>query len=316
MRIIDTLIIHCSATPEGLNFTAADIDRWHRQRGFREIGYHYIIRLDGTIETGRAIEKTGAHCKNWNARSIGICYIGGLDRNGHPADTRTPTQKRAMKELIDRLRLQFPSVQTVIGHRDTSPDLNGNGQADPQEFIKSCPCFSVREWLRNPLAVVLLCVSFLLPFASSCAGQRTATSVTKENLATESSQQSIRQESADTARHTQRQDTSRLLQGEEEYTEHETICWNTPDSTHASFTRTVSGRRRFLVSGRSNQTDTILQTHARKEDSQQQAEHLQQQALTEKNEEKKRRNATGISTVIMVVMGITTICLIRKKRQV
>ncbi len=83
----DTIIIHCSATRAGQDFTAADIDRWHRQRGFRSIGYHFVVRLDGTIEPGRDVALDGAHCTGWNHRSIGICYIGGLDKNGRPADT-------------------------------------------------------------------------------------------------------------------------------------------------------------------------------------------------------------------------------------
>lgn len=82
----DTIIIHCSATRAGQDFTAADIDRWHRQRGFRSIGYHFVVRLDGTVEPGRDVALDGAHCTGWNHRSIGICYIGGLDRNGRPAD--------------------------------------------------------------------------------------------------------------------------------------------------------------------------------------------------------------------------------------
>ncbi|KAB6400096.1 N-acetylmuramoyl-L-alanine amidase [Bacteroides xylanisolvens] len=112
----DTIIIHCSATRAGQDFTAADIDRWHRQRGFRSIGY----------------------------RSIGICYIGGLDRNGRPADTRTEAQREALVRLVEDLRLVFPSLQQVIGHRDTSPDLNGDGIISPNEYIKSCPCFDVK----------------------------------------------------------------------------------------------------------------------------------------------------------------------------
>ena len=86
MRKIDSIIVHCSATKAGQDFTAADIDRWHRERGFNGIGYHYVIRLDGRLEKGREIDLAGAHSKGWNERSVGICYIGGLDENGHPAD--------------------------------------------------------------------------------------------------------------------------------------------------------------------------------------------------------------------------------------
>ena len=145
----DTIIIHCSATRAGQDFTATDIDRWHRQRGFRSIGYHFVIRLDGTIEPGRDVALDGAHCTGWNHRSIGICYIGGLDRNGRPADTRTEAQREALVRLVEDLRLVFPSLKQVIGHRDTSPDLNGDGIISPDEYIKSCPCFDVKaEFIR------------------------------------------------------------------------------------------------------------------------------------------------------------------------
>ena len=95
MRKIKEIIIHCSATKEGRNFTVADIDRWHRERGMRCIGYHFVIYRDGSIHVGRAIEEVGAHCKGHNSISIGICYIGGLSKKGKPKDTRTRDQKAA-----------------------------------------------------------------------------------------------------------------------------------------------------------------------------------------------------------------------------
>lgn len=154
MRTIDSIIIHCSATRSGVDFTAADIDQWHRRRGFKEIGYHYVIHLDGTIEKGRSIEKEGAHCYGWNRQSIGICYVGGLNTNGQPTDTRTPAQKQAMKQLITELQQQYAAIRYVIGHRDTSPDLNGNGHIEPEEYIKACPCFDVRKWLKETEVMV------------------------------------------------------------------------------------------------------------------------------------------------------------------
>lgn len=90
MRKITELILHCSATPEGKDFSTTDIDRWHKARGFKMIGYHYVIRLDGTIEQGRPLEMTGAHCKGHNAHSIGICYIGGSTPR---AARRTPAPR-------------------------------------------------------------------------------------------------------------------------------------------------------------------------------------------------------------------------------
>lgn len=157
MRKIDTIIIHCSATRCGADFSAADINSWHVQRGFQEIGYHYVIRLDGTIETGRPVEIVGAHCKGWNNYSIGICYVGGLDVQGHPADTRTDAQKRAMRELVNRLRAEYP-IKKIIGHRDTSLDCNGDGRVESWEYVKECPCFDVGVWLRNGMRTLLLLV--------------------------------------------------------------------------------------------------------------------------------------------------------------
>lgn len=155
MRKMDSIIIHCSATRQGADFGAADIARWHRQRGFRAIGYHYVIRLDGTLEKGRPIEQAGAHCKGWNATSIGICYIGGLDTNGKPADTRTPEQIETLAKLVKELQRKY-GIRQVMGHRDTSPDRNGNGEIEPEEYIKACPCFDVRMWMKESLLVLVV----------------------------------------------------------------------------------------------------------------------------------------------------------------
>jgi N-acetylmuramoyl-L-alanine amidase len=128
MRKINKIILHCSATKEGKSFTAADIDRWHREQGYAMIGYHYVILLDGTVEIGRPPEMAGAHTYGHNDDSIGICYIGGLDMNGKPYDTRTPQQRKAMQQLIDTLREVYPNA-TVHGHREFAN--------------KDCPCFEV-----------------------------------------------------------------------------------------------------------------------------------------------------------------------------
>ena len=154
---IDAIVIHCSATRAGQDVRAADIDKWHKERGFSEIGYHYVIDLDGSVEFGRALPKDGAHCNtaglsgvSYNKHSIGICYVGGLDENGEPADTRTDEQKTAMHELVLRLMEKYPIVE-VIGHRDTSPDKNGDGVISRNEWIKQCPCFDVLA--EFPIAV-------------------------------------------------------------------------------------------------------------------------------------------------------------------
>lgn len=133
MRKITKLIIHCSATPEGRDYTVADIDRWHRARGFKGIGYHYVIYRDGSVHPGRAVEVIGAHCTGQNANSIGICYIGGLAADGKTAkDTRTPAQKEALRKLVAELKTKYPGV-TVHGHREFAN--------------KACPCFDVKTQL-------------------------------------------------------------------------------------------------------------------------------------------------------------------------
>lgn len=131
MRKINRIIIHCTATPEGREVTVKDIDRWHRDRGFAGIGYHYVIYLDGSVHEGRPLERIGAHCRGQNAHSIGIAYVGGLSHDGStPKDTRTDAQRAAMHALVSRLREQFP-VATVHGHREFA--------------AKACPCFDVGE---------------------------------------------------------------------------------------------------------------------------------------------------------------------------
>lgn len=173
MRKIDSIIIHCSATKVGQDFTAADIDRWHRERGFNGIGYHYVVCLDGRLERGRDISLAGAHCKGWNEHSIGICYIGGLDVNGHPADTRTKAQKRVLYQLIMDLQKEYGILQ-VFGHRDTSPDLNGDGVIEANEYVKVCPCFDVKEFLKSGReALFVWLVALMIPFLClGCRGKK------------------------------------------------------------------------------------------------------------------------------------------------
>lgn len=150
MKRIDAIVIHCTASRAGQDLRAADIDKMHQERGFAMIGYNYVVDLDGTVEVGRPLTRDGAHCntaglsgKSYNKHSIGIVYVGGLDENGNPADTRTPAQKQALADLVYRLINEYPIVE-VIGHRDASPDKNGDGMITRNEWIKQCPCFDVR----------------------------------------------------------------------------------------------------------------------------------------------------------------------------
>lgn len=127
MRPIDEIVMHCAATPEGRPFTVADIDRWHRARGFKGIGYHYVIDLDGAVHEGRPVSRQGAHVRGRNRRTIGVCYIGGVDRSGRPKDTRTPAQRKAIDALLRRLVAEHPVIETISGHN--------------QYAAKACPCY-------------------------------------------------------------------------------------------------------------------------------------------------------------------------------
>lgn len=147
MRTIDHIIIHCSATREGSSLSVEELEKTHRRRGFRGIGYHYYIRRDGTVTNTRPLEVIGAHCKGNNAHSVGICYEGGLDARGNPKDTRTPEQRSAMHLLVAQLLKRFKNNVCICGHRDLSPDLNGDGVIEPEEWVKECPCFEVRKEL-------------------------------------------------------------------------------------------------------------------------------------------------------------------------
>jgi len=132
MRDIDKIIIHCSATREGDDSVNVKvIDRWHKARGWRGCGYHYVVLIDGTIEVGRMIDEIGAHVKNMNKSSIGVCYIGGVEKDGKtPKDTRTENQKESLLLLLKTLKKMFPSA-TIHGHNEFSS--------------KACPSFNVQE---------------------------------------------------------------------------------------------------------------------------------------------------------------------------
>ena len=144
MRKIDLIVIHCSATRADRSLTPDDLETQHRRRGFNGTGYHYYIRKDGTVHLTRPIERIGAHVKGFNLNSVGICYEGGLDARGNPKDTRTPEQRSALHLLVYQLLQQFRNAR-VCGHRDLSPDLDGDGTVEPWEWVKQCPCFEVSK---------------------------------------------------------------------------------------------------------------------------------------------------------------------------
>lgn len=134
MRKINKIIIHCSATPEGRDVSVDTIRHWHLDRGWSDIGYHYIIELDGTIKEGRSVERQGAHVRGLNKNSIGICYVGGCDANMKPKDTRTESQKISLDRLIKELMTKYVN-STLHGHNEFS--------------TKACPSFDVRREYRD-----------------------------------------------------------------------------------------------------------------------------------------------------------------------
>lgn len=129
MRKIDKIIVHCTATPEGRPVSVEEIDSWHKQRGWSQIGYHYVVQLDGTINPGRDVSISGAHCKGHNKTSIGITYVGGCDSNMEPKDTRTDAQIDSLNYLVGYLCASHPGAE-VYGHRDFS--------------TKACPSFDAK----------------------------------------------------------------------------------------------------------------------------------------------------------------------------
>lgn len=133
MRDIDKILVHCTATPAGRHVTTEQVTQWHKARGFRTIGYHYLIYIDGSVHCGRPENEVGAHCTGQNAHSIGICYVGGIDSETlRPCDTRTQAQRDSMRQLVKSLQLKYPGA-TVHGHREFA--------------AKACPCFDVATQL-------------------------------------------------------------------------------------------------------------------------------------------------------------------------
>lgn len=129
-RTINEIIVHCTATKEGQEITVSQIDKWHKKRGFKGIGYHFVVYLDGSVHVGRDIDAVGAHCTNHNKHSVGVCYVGGLDKNGKAKDTRTEAQKKALLNLINQLKQDYPKA-IVYPHYMFSN--------------KKCPCFNAFE---------------------------------------------------------------------------------------------------------------------------------------------------------------------------
>ena len=135
MKKINKVIVHCTATPEGRHTTVEDVRRWHLDRGWSDIGYHYLVYLDGTVHEGRPMEIQGAHTKGQNKNSIGIAYVGGIDKvNFKAKDTRTEEQKEALVDLLEFFKIANPEV-TIHGHYEFAS--------------KACPCFDAKTEYEN-----------------------------------------------------------------------------------------------------------------------------------------------------------------------
>lgn len=151
MRQINLIVVHCTASRNGKARPVAAIEADHRARGFSSIGYHYVIQPDGHVDLGRDEEQPGAHAKGFNAHSLGVCLVGGL---GGPDKLNpglyTMAQWDALRVTVRSLLDRYPGAR-VVGHRDLSPDLDGDGQVEPHEWLKKCPAFEVQEWLAGDM---------------------------------------------------------------------------------------------------------------------------------------------------------------------
>jgi N-acetylmuramoyl-L-alanine amidase len=135
-RDIKYIVIHCTATKEGYSFDSKDINRWHKGLGWSEIGYNYVIKLDGTLELGRNVDKVPSHVKGYNSNSIGVVYVGGLDENMKSKDTRNNLQKIELIRLLKKLKALYPNAK-ILGHRDF------------KGVKKDCPCFDAKKEYSN-----------------------------------------------------------------------------------------------------------------------------------------------------------------------
>lgn len=130
-RTIKEIIVHCSATPEGKDYTVDNIRQWHKAQGWSDVGYHWVIYRDGTIAKGRDESVIGAHCTGHNTYSIGVCYIGGMDAaNKNAKDTRTEAQKAALRKLLKELKAKYSNAK-IYGHRNFTN-------------LKACPSFDAK----------------------------------------------------------------------------------------------------------------------------------------------------------------------------
>lgn len=140
-RRIKRIVIHCTATPQSV--TTSQLMRGFKERGWAAPGYHLLVLPAGSIRQLWPLGRVANGARGYNATSVHVAWVGGVDAAGRPVDNRTPAQRAALRLVVERLTKSFPDAD-IVGHRDLSPDLNGNGIVDPWERVKECPCFDVR----------------------------------------------------------------------------------------------------------------------------------------------------------------------------
>lgn len=148
MRKINLIAVHCTATLVGKPFNVAAIRAMHKAQGWSDIGYHKLIGIGGEVWDGRPEAIAGAHIKGRNHDSLAVSYVGGIGLDGKAADTRTEAQIDALGYQLRKWRTQHPDA-IIRGHRDMSPDRDGDGIVEPHEWLKQCPCFDVVSWCRS-----------------------------------------------------------------------------------------------------------------------------------------------------------------------
>lgn len=141
-RSIARIVVHCTATAQTV--TTAQLLDGFRRRGWTAPGYHLLVFPAGSLRCIWPLDRVANGARGYNATSVHVAWVGGVDASGRPTDNRTPAQRAALRELVRRLARRFPGAD-IVGHRDLSPDLNGNGIVDPWERVKECPCFDVRS---------------------------------------------------------------------------------------------------------------------------------------------------------------------------
>lgn len=146
MRRIERIFVHCTAGSQ--RQTVEDLRKEFRDRGWRNPGYHYVVLADGRIVALLPENEVSNGVRGYNATSVNVAYTGGIDSRGRAVDNRTAGQRRSLRRILSELRERYPDA-VILGHRDISPDRNGNGIVDPWERIKECPCFDAEEEYKD-----------------------------------------------------------------------------------------------------------------------------------------------------------------------